>query len=145
MEVFLIGGINSTPDDVCKIAALARGISPDRIQLNTAVRPPAEDFAYALSKKSMESLAYLFHPSAQIIAEFTSNHAHDVQVNQETIFSMLQRRPCTAEQIAEVFGMHLNEVSKYLGKLIRTDQIQTERKNTTVYYTAVAGKDKAVV
>ncbi|MBN1228057.1 MAG: radical SAM protein, partial [Deltaproteobacteria bacterium] len=145
MEVFLIGGINSTPYDVRKIAALAREIGPDHIQLNTAVRPPAEDFAYALSQKSMEPLAHLFHPPAQIVAEFTSNHSHDVQVNQETIFSLLQRRPCTAEQIAEVFGMHLNEVSKYLGKLIRTDQIRSERKNMAVYYTATGSKDKAAI
>ena len=136
MEVFLMAGINSMPADVRKIAALAKEIAPDRIQLNTAVRPPAEDFATPLSKERMEALINLFHPTAEIIAEFRPKHANHIQANQETIFSMLQRRPCTADQIAEIFGMHLNEVSKYLGNLMRTDQIRTERKNTTVYYEA---------
>ena len=43
MAVFMIKGINSEPADVCKIAALAKEIAPDRIQLNTAVRPPSEE------------------------------------------------------------------------------------------------------
>ena len=130
------------PDDVRKIAAIAEEIGPDRIHLNTVVRPPAEDFATALSKKQMEVLVNLFQPTAEIIAEFRAKYANNMQVNQKTIFSMLQRRPCTADQIADIFGMHLNEVSKYLGKLIQTDQISTERKNNTVYYAVKKRGDK---
>jgi predicted transcriptional regulator len=55
---------------------------------------------------------------------------------------MLQRRPCTADQIADVFDMHLNEVSKYLGKLIRTGQIRSDLKKRAVYYLAVSKKEK---
>jgi wyosine [tRNA(Phe)-imidazoG37] synthetase (radical SAM superfamily) len=142
MEVFLIGGMNAIPADVRKIAALAKEIRPDRIQLNTAVRPPAEDFATALSKERMTALTHLFHPPAEVIAEFHTNHAKEVEANEQTIFSMLQRRPCTAEQIGDVFGMHLNEVSKYLGKLMRTDQIRAERENTLIYYVAVNKNEK---
>ncbi len=140
MEVFLVGGMNSTPDDVRKIAALAKQINPDRLQLNTAVRPPAEDFVAALSKEHMEALTHLFQPTAEVIAEFSARHVEYMQANQETIFSMLQRRPCTADQIAEVFDMHLNEVSKYLGILMRRDQIHVERKDSMVYY-AVKNKE----
>ncbi len=141
MEVFLVGGMNSTLDDVRKIATLAKQINPDRIQLNTAVRPPAEDFVAALSKEHIESLTHLFQPTAEVIAEFSANHAEHMQANQETIFSMLQRRPCTADQIADVFDMHLNEVSKYLGILIRRDQIHVERKNSMVYYAVKKQKE----
>lgn len=134
MEVFLIGGINSMPEDVRKIAALARDIAPDRIQLNTAVRPPSEDFVAALSNDQMSALTHFFQPTAEIIAEFSKSRSKPVRVNQDTILAMLQRRSCTSEQIAHVFGMHLNEVSKYLGELMRTDRIRAERRNFTVYY-----------
>ncbi len=134
MEVFLLGGINAFPDDVKRIAALAKEIGPDRIQLNTVVRPPAEDFAAPLSGERMETLAGLFQPVAEVIAEFNTKYADPIQANQETIFSMLQRRPCTSNQIADTFGMHLNEVSKYLGNLIRSEQIRTERKDGEAYY-----------
>jgi wyosine [tRNA(Phe)-imidazoG37] synthetase (radical SAM superfamily) len=140
MEVFLVAGINSLPADVSKIADHVKEIGPDRIQLNTVVRPPAEDFATALSEKYMQALPVLFDPQAEIIAEFKAKPAIHFQTNQATIFSMLQRRPCTAEQIADIFGMHLNEVSKYLGNLMRTDQILAERKKHAVYYVATGRK-----
>lgn len=136
LEVFLVGGINSIPADVRKIAAFAKEIIPDRIQLNTAVRPPAEDFAAPLSKERMEELINLFCPAAEIIAEFETKDGDHVQVSQEEIFSMLKRRPCTANQIVEIFGMHLNEVSKYLGNLMSTGKIRMEFNNTSVYYAA---------
>ncbi len=145
MEVFLVAGMNSMPADVSKIADHAKEIGPDRIQLNTAVRPPAEDFATALSEERMQSLRHQFHPTAQIIAEFKAQHANHIQANQATIFSMLQRRPCTAEQIAGIFGMHLNEVSKYLGKLLRADLIQAQRERATVYYAVTDRKDERTI
>lgn len=140
MEVFLVAGMNSLPADVSKIADHAKKIGPDRIQLNTAVRPPAEDYAMALSEESMQDLALLFDPPAEIISKFRATRTSHIQANQATIFSMLQRRPCTADQIADNFGMHLIEVSKYLGKLMRMDQIRAERKKNTVYYTAADKK-----
>lgn len=140
MEIFLIGGMNAMSANVEKIAAIAKGIGPDRIQLNTSVRPPAEDFATALSKERMTALAPLFDPEAEVIAEFSSKDIREAEVNEETIYSMLKRRPCTSEQISEVFGMHLNEVSKYLGKLIRTGQIHVECENNSVFYTAAGNR-----
>jgi len=142
IEVFLVGGMNSMLDDVRKIATLAKQIDPDRIQLNTAVRPPAEDFAAALSMERIEELTHLFQPMAELIAEFRAKDSKGVEANQETIFSMLQRRPCTADQIADVFDMHLNEVSKYIGILMRTDKIDVKRKDSTVYYTAKNKKEE---
>lgn len=136
MEVFLVAGINSLPADVRKIAEHAKAIGPDRIQLNTAVRPPAEDYAAALSEEGMRGLPLLFEPQAEIIYEFKAVQNKPIKANQATILSMLQRRPCTAQQIADIFGMHLNEVSKYLGRLMRTDQIRAERKKHNVYYAA---------
>jgi wyosine [tRNA(Phe)-imidazoG37] synthetase (radical SAM superfamily) len=142
LEVFLIRGINSRPDQVRKIAALAEKIAPDKIHLNTAVRPSSENFVTPLSKEALSALAPLFQPGAQVTAEFATEHLKHVQANQETILTMLQRRPCTANQIAQGFDMHLNTVSKYLGKLMRTHQIRSERRNTDMYYVAIDAKKK---
>ena len=143
MEVFLVGGMNSTPRDVRKIASLAKEIQPDRIQLNTSVRPPAEEFVTSLSRGQMEELAGLFQPAAEIIGEFSTRHEEPVKAKEEEIFSMIERRPCTAEQIADVFGMHINEVSKYLGKLVRTDRVRSERRRSAVYYEAVRMEEQS--
>jgi wyosine [tRNA(Phe)-imidazoG37] synthetase (radical SAM superfamily) len=141
MEVFLVAGINSMPADVGKIAGHAKNIGADRIQLNTVVRPPAEDYAIALSEDSMQGLSALFDPPAEIITDFRAMDTSRIQTNQATIHAMLQRRPCTARQIADSFGMHLNEVSKYLGHMMRTDQIRAARRKSEVYYTATGKTD----
>ncbi|VBB42667.1 Putative radical SAM domain-containing transcription regulator TrmB (modular protein) [uncultured Desulfatiglans sp.] len=141
LEVFLVAGMNATAADVSRIAALADEIRPDRIQLNSAVRPPAEEFAGAVSAERLQSFCPLFRPQAEIIPEFHPGREVPVHATRETIFSMLERRPCTADQIASGFGMHLNEVSKYLGNLLRSGRIRMERKNGTVYY-APSGRGK---
>ena len=52
IEVFLIAGTNSTPTNVRKIADLAKGIGPDRIHLNTAVRPPVRGLCHGPFRKT---------------------------------------------------------------------------------------------
>ncbi|PKL49247.1 MAG: radical SAM protein [Candidatus Riflebacteria bacterium HGW-Riflebacteria-2] len=143
IEVFMLDGINSTPAEVAKIAAFVRQIRPDRVQLNTCVRPPAEESARAVPEKSLRELATVFEPAAEIIAEYRAADGGEVKVNEQAILEMLQRRPCTADQIAEVFGMHLNEVSKYLGMLTRSDLVTATHRNNDVYYFARKNSGRA--
>ena len=140
MEVFLLEGMNASRSEVQRIADAASEIGPDRIQLNTVARPPAETFASAVPKERMADLARLFHPSAEIIADSGISHETGMQANEDTILSMLERRPCTARQVADAFGMNLNEVSKYLGKLLRADKVRAGRNDAETYYAAVSGK-----
>ena len=60
IEVFIMLGINSSPENVKKIAAHIKEIGPDHVHLNTVVRPPAEEFAAAIQHTQMASLAGLF-------------------------------------------------------------------------------------
>ena len=144
IEVFLVRGMNSSPEDVTKIASLAREIAPDRIQLNTAVRPPAEEFVTALPNEQMAALMHLFQPTAEIIADFSTSRSKPMQTNATAILAMLKRRPCTAQQIAEGFGLHVNEVSKYLGSLIKEKKTRAEcRKDVIYYHAATKGSDKS--
>ena len=135
LEVFVVWGVNSTQSDIARIAKLAQSIRPDKIQLNTAVRPPAEGFVHPMPKEKLEQLASSFTPRAEVIAEFSSDFSPSTKANEETILAMLQRRPCTAKEISTVLGLHPNEVSKYIGKLERTDQILAKSDKGSPYYT----------
>jgi wyosine [tRNA(Phe)-imidazoG37] synthetase (radical SAM superfamily) len=134
MEVVLLEGLNTNEEDVKKIAALAREIGPDKIHLNTAVRPPAEIYAAAVTPSRLAEFTGFFNPVADIVAAFSSRQAKNTAVRGDVIVAMLRRRPCTAEQIAASFGMHLNEVSKYLGHMLHTGQIRTERTTNGIFY-----------
>jgi len=139
IEVFLVEGINSDIENVRRIAELTKQIKPDKTQLNTSVRPPCEEIAVAISEDKMVELSRLFEPPAEVISEFSSN-CPIIEINEIDIIEMLRRRPCTTVQIAEAFDMHLNEVSKYIGKLLRKGVISSDGGGAGAFYTAVKSK-----
>ena len=134
IEVFLVMGINSMEAVVEKIAAAVKEVKPNRIHLNTAVRPPAENFVVALPVERIKKLTCLFDPPAEIISEINIHSSKKIQADENGILAMLQRRPSTMKQIELTFSLHINEVSKYLGNLMRKDYIRTYFKNGKVYY-----------
>lgn len=142
LEVFLVAGLNDAPDDVARIAALAESIAPDKIHLNTAVRPPAQSSVRPVPQAELETLSAWFRPHATAIAGFSSRLGSEVEINETHVLDMLRRRPCTAHQIATAFGMHLNEVAKYTGHLLRTGQVQSESREDGVYFKATPRPDE---
>lgn len=134
LEVFLVPGVNARVEDVEKIARLAESVEPDEVHLNTAVRPPADKDVKPVARELMEELAALFTPRATIVAGFPARCATNVKANEQSIVDMLRRRPCTARQIADAFDMHVNEVSKYTGDLMRARRIRIAWSDGEIYF-----------
>jgi len=141
MEIFLVWGANATPKDIASIAELVKVIAPDKVQLNTAVRPPCEEYAYAVPEDHMRELAQLLGPQTEVIAEYSSDASARIHATETDILDMLERRPCTLDQVCRIFGLHRNEASKYLGKLTRKGQAIQHRKAGESYYSGVHDKD----
>lgn len=64
LEVFVIPGINDTPEQIDRIATLAQRFSPDDISLNTAVRPTADRTLTVCPREQMIQLATHFSSPA---------------------------------------------------------------------------------
>lgn len=144
VEVFLLRGINSTADDMRRIAAIARTIKPDRIQLNTSVRPPAEPLVRAVSGCRLKELARRFGPTAEVVADFRSSTGSPVvRAHEQLILSLLRRRPCTAVQISGACNLQGNECAKYLGHLLQQGAIHADRTGGGAYYTPTGRKQGA--
>jgi len=69
LEVMLVAGVNDSDAEVRAVADVARRIRPDRVQLNTVVRPPAESAARSVPPERLAELAPLFDPPAEVVAE----------------------------------------------------------------------------
>jgi len=69
LEVFLLAGVNGFPSEAGKIADAARRIASSRIQRNTVVRPPAEDYACAVSALELAFLREFFPGVVDILPE----------------------------------------------------------------------------
>ncbi len=145
LEVFLIELINSSPEQIAKINAAIRRIRPDKIQLNTAVRPAAEENVRKLNAQKLQEIAAQIGPDCEVIADFsqsvTSENKHKQKLKTdktrtETLFSMLKRRPCSLNDICSSMNMHRNEAIKYIGDLEQQGLIQSENISGTIYFKA---------
>ncbi len=135
LEVFLVENVNATDVQVAAMAEVARRVRPDRIQLNTVVRPPAEIFALKVSREKMERFAGLFTPRAEIIADY--DHARgdaEFAGHTDDVLEMLRRRPCTVEDVVAGLGLHRNEVVKYIDRLVDEKKIVSQVIDDMVYY-----------
>jgi len=119
LEVFLVKGINDSDTHLSTIKAWIDRIAPDRIQLNTAVRTPAEDFVEVVEKETLEAIAAFFGPTCEVIADYTKVHQiGEFRRTRDDVLEMLRRRPCSLDDIAEGLDLHRNEAVKYLEELL---------------------------
>jgi len=140
LEVFLLAGHTAIPAEVKKIAELVSRIKPDRVQLNTVTRPPAEDYAMSVDRKALETLAAIFDPPAEVIADFRNIHSQsEFAAGRETVLQMLQRRPCSVDDLATGLGIHRNEAVKYVEELITEGRIENLWCDGKLHYRASRG------
>lgn len=138
LEVMLVAGLTDQPEAVAALAEVARRIDPDRLYLNTAVRPPAESWVKPASAAELEECAAALGPKCEIIADYSATNAReDVAGSEAAVLALLRRRPCRLVDLSDGLGMHRNEVLKYLGHLLRTDQVQSREADDQTYYSAV--------
>ena len=140
LEVFVLPGISDLPDDVRKIAAIAKRIHPARVQLNTVSRPPAEDRALAAPAERLEQLGRLFPGFTEVITDSRQVESRDSTANRnagDDILALLTRRPCTVEGISAGLGLRPSEVVKHLDVLCSRGAVRPERRANAVFYERV--------
>jgi wyosine [tRNA(Phe)-imidazoG37] synthetase (radical SAM superfamily) len=137
LEVFLVEGVNSSPEQVRKIGAIAERIRPDRIQLNTAVRPTAEPNVKALSEAALTELAKLLGPKAEVIADFRRpQEAPRTESRGAEVLDMIRRRPVTVADIAAGLGIAPETAAARVQELLVEKLITRERRGGKEFYRA---------
>jgi len=138
LEVFLIAGVTTTEIEINKLRACISAIHPDKVQVNTVTRPPAEDFAERVPEKQLKALAGQLYENAEVIADYRNVHKQqDFSARREDVLTLLRRRPCSIEDIAAGLGLHRNEVVKYIEELSSEGKIEARPQNQQLYYKAV--------
>ncbi len=137
LEVFILEGISTELTEAGKLAAAADRVKPDRIQLNTVVRPAAEVYASEVPREKLAEIAGIFIPDAEIIAGYKRTpELSDERANRETILEMLKRRPCTLEDIASGLELDPNLVAKHLNELAESGFVTLTIKGKHLFYCA---------
>jgi len=125
LEIVFCRGFNDEGQEINKLKEVIERIRPNRVQLNTPVRPPAEDFAYPLTPKRLEEIRNLLGKNTEVVSEFEAPMGDIFKSDKDDeILNLIKRRPCTAEDISRALGLHLDEVVKDLSRLARKGAIR---------------------
>ncbi|OGP89107.1 MAG: hypothetical protein A2156_11660 [Deltaproteobacteria bacterium RBG_16_48_10] len=139
LEILFCRGVNDGKEEVEKLKEVIEKIEPDRIQLNTPVRPPAEDFAFPLTLAQLEEIRKRLGDKAEIIPEFAAPLGEEFNSVKDTeILNLIKRRPCTTEDISKALGLRIDEVAKHLDHLTKTGIIRYRMYEHRCYYENVA-------
>lgn len=139
LEVFLLAGHTAIESEVRKIADCAGRINPDRVQLNTVLRPPAEEYAFKVKKGRMEELAGFFVPPAEVIADFKGRSRYNTSCSgEQAVMELVRRRPCSLEDVAQGLAIHRQEAQKFLEQLRIKGLIESHSSGGTVFYRSAA-------
>lgn len=153
LEVFVVEGINTGDRQISGIRDAIKLINPDKIHLNTAVRPTANPNITRLSPVKLCEIANLLGPNCEVVAEFstdrniTSNEHRfgDTQESYavmkrkaESLLSMLKRRPCSLNDICSGMDITHNEAIKHISDLQHRRLVQSEEKDGIVFFKAIS-------
>jgi wyosine [tRNA(Phe)-imidazoG37] synthetase (radical SAM superfamily) len=128
LEIMLAKDINDSVEHVVALRKAAWEIKPDRVQLNTVVRPPAEKFAKPMSLDDLEQIQCLFGPNTDIIGEAkdkgrrTKDKARALP--DEAIAATVQGRPVTKLDLVCSLGVAPREIEAAVHRLLRARRIR---------------------
>jgi wyosine [tRNA(Phe)-imidazoG37] synthetase (radical SAM superfamily) len=139
LEVFLVAGVTGIPSEVEKIAVLVQRIRPERVQLNTVARPPAEEYACGVDPTQLALLGKLIPGTVEWIRGNESTVVSGALQHEKTngeIVAMLSRRPCTLHDVCCGLGLNPAEAAKRLDALVKEREVRVVRTDTVLFYRA---------
>lgn len=135
LEIFIVKGINDTESMIRKFKQWTDKFEPDKIHLNTAVRPTAEIDVQTVSEEILNNFCKILGKNAEVIASFKKKAINKKTIDTEKeILSMLERRPCTLTDISSGLGIHQHEVLKYVEPMISNQHIEVLHINGKMFY-----------
>lgn len=139
LEIFILKNINDDLSEIEKFIPLLKKISPDRIDLNTIDRPPAESYAQPASLTKLLKIKNLLNNygfKTQIISRKKSipEKINKYPVKKEMIISIIKRRPETIENIAKALNVSNKEIKKIILQLVKNNSVSKIKINNKNFY-----------
>jgi wyosine [tRNA(Phe)-imidazoG37] synthetase (radical SAM superfamily) len=165
LEIFLIEGLNTDARQIAKIKDAIEHIRPDKVQLNTSVRPTTRADIKKVDAEKLEAIAEELGEKCEVVADFPparcsepmSRHTQDVvgiatesrlsplsntsqsgaPEEMETLLSMLKRRPCSLNEICSALGIGRTEALKYITHYQQQKMVGSIEKDGITFFKAI--------
>ena len=139
LEIMFVQGFNNSHNELLFLKTAASQIQPDKIYLNTVVRPPAETYAKPLSGDEMIAVRNYLGQNCEVIAEFHEQKIGEAENVEEAIVAMTKRRPVTITDIANVLGISDANAERWVNGLKESGKLKERLYKDQRYYSS-AGK-----
>lgn len=138
LEIIFVKGVNDSLGEIEAFQKAIAKIKPDKIHLNTVVRPPAEVSAQPLTYSELQNIANLLGPNCEVVvARKDRQKSPFIENVEKAIVELVKRRPVTLSDIYTVMGIHRNEILKYLIKLEKEGKVKAHSHRGSIYYEKV--------
>ncbi|MDI6890276.1 MAG: radical SAM protein [Thermodesulfovibrionales bacterium] len=134
LEIMLIKNFNDNTKELFRIKNAISEIQPDRVYLNTVVRPPSEFYAKPLSRDEMMAVKNFLDKSCEVIAEFHGQRAEEPQNVEDAIVEMTKRRPVTIVDISNVLGISVANAKQMIKRLKAKGRLKEKQYQGEKYY-----------
>jgi wyosine [tRNA(Phe)-imidazoG37] synthetase (radical SAM superfamily) len=137
LEVFLVEDVNTDAAAIAKISEAIKRIRPDKIHLNTAVRPTAEQNVKRVDVEKLQAIAAQLGPRCEVIADFAPQRCTEHTVNKaQDVLSVLKRRPCSLDDLSSGLGISRTEALKYVTHFKQQGLVHSEQKGDITFFKA---------
>ena len=137
LEVFLVEAVNTDAAAIAKISEAIKRIRPDKIHLNTAVRPTAEQTVKRVDSKKLNAIAAQLGQRCEVVADFTPQRcAEHIVSKAQDVLSVLKRRPCSLTDVCSGLGISRNEALKYITHFRQQGLVHSEQKGDVTFFKA---------
>ena len=131
----LLAGFNDSDNEIEGLKRVLDQISPDKIQLNTVVRPPSDSRAIPLDRKRLEGIKSFLGVKAEIVAYAPFEEKEgEYDSPAKNVLEMIKRRPVRDIDIANVLNMRLEEVEGLIKGLLLKGLIRKHEHSGDVFY-----------
>jgi len=135
LEILFCKGVNDSKEELVRMKKTVERIAPDRIHLNTVIRPPSEKWAVPLNQEEMETMRAFFGERASIISEFDRHPPAVTERDiREEILKILKRRPLSLRDLSKGMGIREDEIEKYIQPLVSEGKIHARVFGDSIYY-----------
>lgn len=137
LEVFIVPGINDSPQELALFKKAITEINPHRVQLNSLDRPGTCGWVRPASMEKLQEIAGFFSPlPVEIISRQTKNTPLPQAADRasDSILAMIARRPSTVEEIAAFAGLTINEAEKILSMLEKSKKVNLQVTGNKTFY-----------
>lgn len=139
LEVFIIEGVNDTPEELELFAGFLKSISIEAIQLNTLARPGAVEWIVPATFKRLEEIKKYFESQGIQGVEIIKKYKNRSQMKnyspeeEKLILNMLSKRPYSLEELSEMVGEKKEELYKYLEILEKENKVEFVYMNDSFF------------